>query len=245
MVNPAAFLSPWRARGPAGVALLGVIVASACTPADAAPDASASSSAARASTSSVAALQDVYFPGPGNSWERRSPEDVGMNPEAVQEAIEFAIASESDAPRDLLQNHIGGFGREPMGEAIGPFKERGPATGLIVRHGYIVAEWGEPDRVDPTFSVSKSFLSTTVGLAYDHGLIRDVHDRVRSYFAPVVALQGPPGTGMAWDGEGESLRRVRSAHALRVRAQPTDHLGPHAPADQRLAGRPLGQARLG
>ncbi len=75
-----------------------------------------------------------------------------------------------------------------MGEATGPFKERGPATGVVVRHGYIVAEWGEPNRINPTFSVSNSFLSTTVGLAHDRGLIRDVHDRVRDYFAPVVAL---------------------------------------------------------
>ena len=37
-------------------------------------------------------------------------------------------------------------------------------TGVIVRHGYLVAEWGEPQRIDMTFSVTKSFLSTTLGL---------------------------------------------------------------------------------
>ena len=38
-------------------------------------------------------------------------------------------------------------------------------------------------RVDMTFSVSKSFLSTTAGLALDAGLIADVHDPVKDYVA--------------------------------------------------------------
>jgi CubicO group peptidase (beta-lactamase class C family) len=143
--------------------------------------------------------QDVYFPGPGEAWERRAPEEVGMNAALLAEAVEFAIASETQAPRDLLENHIGTFGQEPMGEAIGPFRERGDAAGVVIRNGYIVAEWGDVRRVEPTFSVTKSFLSTTVGLAWDAGLIRDLHDPVRNDFAPVVALKGPP-TG---DGGGE------------------------------------------
>jgi CubicO group peptidase (beta-lactamase class C family) len=59
---------------------------------------------------------------------------------------------------------------------------------VILRHGYIVAEWGDPERVDMTHSVTKSFLSTTVGLAVDRGLIRDVDDRVRDYVAPVNVI---------------------------------------------------------
>src|SRR6185503_5534679 len=73
------------------------------------------------------------------------------------------------------------FGRAPYGEAIGPLKERGPASGMIVRHGYIVAEWGEPQRVDMTHSVTKSFLSTLVGLAWQRGLIHDVTDHASDY----------------------------------------------------------------
>ena len=83
--------------------------------------------------------------------------------------------------RDLELNHYLSFGREPYGEAVGPFKTRGDMRGIVVRHGYIVAEWGEPKRADMTFSVTKSFLSTTVGLALDRGLIRDVNDRVQPY----------------------------------------------------------------
>ncbi len=67
---------------------------------------------------------------------------------------------------------------------------RAPQTGLIVHKGYIIAEWGDPHKVDMTFSVSKSFLSTTVGLAYDRGMIRDVHDLVRPYMPPVILDHG-------------------------------------------------------
>jgi CubicO group peptidase (beta-lactamase class C family) len=139
------------------------------------------------------AAQEAYYPGPGDAWERRTPEEVGMSSVRLREAI--ARAEESRAARDLLAAHRASFGREPMGEAIGPFRERADPTGLVVRHGYIVAEWGDPERVDLAFSVTKSFLSTTVGLAYDRGMIRDVHDTVREYFAPVVALRGPPSAG--------------------------------------------------
>ncbi len=104
-----------------------------------------------------------------------------MDPRKLVQAVEFARGSETEAPRDLERNHYLGFGREPHGEAIGPFKTRGDQTGIILRHGYIVAEWGEPHRVDMTFSVTKSFLSTTVGLAWDRGMIRDIHDPVRGY----------------------------------------------------------------
>lgn len=131
------------------------------------------------------ALQDAtYFP-PRGDWERRAPGDVGMSQAALDEAIRFAIESEATGPRDLALAHQRGFGREPFGEQVGPFKERGPNTGIIVRNGYIVAEWGEPDRVDNTFSVSKSFLSTTVGLAWDRGLIPDLFDPVAELMAPV------------------------------------------------------------
>ena len=51
---------------------------------------------------------------------------------------------EAKNPRDLALNHYQTFGREPFGYVIGPIKERGDQTGLVVHKGYIVAEWGEP-----------------------------------------------------------------------------------------------------
>ncbi|HEY9282621.1 MAG TPA: serine hydrolase, partial [Pyrinomonadaceae bacterium] len=130
--------------------------------------------------------RQVYYPGP--EWERRTPQQVGVDPTKLQEAVAFAAASESKAPRDLEAAHYQTFGREPFGQAVGPFKERGDPAGIVVRRGYIVAEWGDTARVDMAFSVTKSFLSTVVGLAYDRKMIRSLQDRVSLYVPPVQPL---------------------------------------------------------
>ena len=128
------------------------------------------------------------------TWERRTPQQSGFDPAKLDSAIVSAKARESRTSRDLEEAHYQSFGREPFGLAVGPFSERGPQTGVIVRRGYIVATWGEPERVDMTFSVTKSFVSTVVGLAADRGMIRSLDEPVHTYMAPV--LHGtPPGLG--------------------------------------------------
>ena len=88
----------------------------------------------------------IYYPPPGN-WEHRPAGTVGMDSVLLQEAVAYAQAHESKEPRDLKKAHYqSGFGREPFGYPVGPLKERGPVTGLIIKNGYIVAEWGEPGR---------------------------------------------------------------------------------------------------
>lgn len=136
----------------------------------------------------------VYFPEAGTAWQHRSATQVGMDSARVAEAIAFAIASEIKNPRSMEENHYRTFGREPYGGAVGPFKDRGDPTGVILRHGYIVAEWGDPDRVDMTHSVTKSFLSSVIGLAYDRRLIRSVKDSVFRAVGPVASLPGGPGS---------------------------------------------------
>lgn len=126
-----------------------------------------------------------YFPAAG-IWEKRSPGLSGFDTAKLNEAIRFAITNESRNPHNMEQNHKLTFGKEPFGEAIGPFADRGDPTGLIIYKGYIIAEWGEPSRVDMTHSVSKSFLSTVVGLAVDHKLIRSTNDKVSEYFGKVI-----------------------------------------------------------
>src|SRR5204863_5188706 len=92
------------------------------------------------------------------------------------------------------------FGREPFDTLIGPIKDRGSATGLITRHGYIVAEWGDAKRVDITNSVTKTFLTTVVGLAWQRGLIHDVNDYARDYMPPHVDLfEAPHNQKIKWD----------------------------------------------
>ena len=126
----------------------------------------------------------IYFPAAG-VWEQRSPSAMGLNTALVEEAIALARASESKNPRSMEINHYRTFGKEPFGEGIGPFADRGEATGLIIYKGYIVAQWGEPMRCDMTHSVTKSFLSAVVGVAVDQGLIRNVHDTVAPYIPPI------------------------------------------------------------
>jgi len=131
----------------------------------------------------------IYYPQPGN-WEHRSPNAVGLDSTLLQEAVVYAQAHESKESKDLKKAfYLGGFGKEPFGYPVGPLKERGPATGLIIKNGYIVAEWGEPGRVDQTFSVAKSFLSSVAGLAFDAGLIASVDDKVYTYMAPVIPYE--------------------------------------------------------
>jgi len=129
-----------------------------------------------------------YVPPAGDAWDRRSAAEVGIDSARLAEAIAFHRAHESKAPRDLLQAHYQTFGREPFGEPVGPFRPRGDPAGIVVRRGYLVAEWGDPRRVDMTFSVTKSFLSTVIGVAYDRRMIHSLDDAVAGYMAPVVPL---------------------------------------------------------
>lgn len=141
------------------------------------------------STFSITVTAQDYFPGNWGDWEVKNPADLGLNEAKLQEAIQFAKDNEIENPRSMEENHYGTFGREPFGDGVGPFKDRGPQTGIIIKNGYIVAEWGEPFRVDMTHSVTKSFLSYTAGLAYDRGLIRDINDKVAPYMAPILTMQ--------------------------------------------------------
>ncbi len=128
--------------------------------------------------------QKNYYPTAGD-WELRAPERAGFDAVKLKEAIAFAVRNESKAPRNLELAHYQTFGREPFGEAVAPFKERGDPTGIVIRNGYIVAEWGDPNRVDMTFSVTKSFLSTVVGIAYDRKMIPNLNAPVRNAMSPI------------------------------------------------------------
>ena len=54
--------------------------------------------------------KQVYFPEAGN-WESRAPQTVGMNAQALEKAVQFAIDNEAKAPRDLKEAHYLGFGK--------------------------------------------------------------------------------------------------------------------------------------
>lgn len=127
----------------------------------------------------------TYFP-EKNNWQSKSPAELGLNESQLKEAIDFAKTHESaQNPNLKIAHYESAFGREPFGYPIGPMKTRGPASGVIIYKGYVVGQWGEPERVDLTFSVAKSILSTTAGLAVAEGLIKDEKDLVYPYMAPI------------------------------------------------------------
>lgn len=123
--------------------------------------------------------QSNYFP--DKTWQVKTPTEMKMNKTLLDSAVNFALKNENTVERDLRIANLKAYAREPDYKMIGPMKERGGPAGLIVKNGYIVAQWGTIDRVDMTFSVTKSFLSTTAGLAIDEGLIQSVHDSVKNY----------------------------------------------------------------
>jgi CubicO group peptidase (beta-lactamase class C family) len=128
------------------------------------------------SSAAHAQVASPYYP-TRDSWERRAPEQAGFDAVKLRAAVEFAQASESDTRTDAA-SIMATFAREPFNAVIGPVKPRGRNSGLVIRHGYIVAEWGDTHRADMTFSATKSYLSTVAGLAFDAGRLRSTQDTV-------------------------------------------------------------------
>ena len=141
----------------------------------------------------------AYVP-PAGSWESRTPAQLGLDAAKLDSAVAFAIANETKSPRDQFESNAIGFSREPYGEPLGPFATRGATSGVVLRHGYIAATWGDVTNVEMTHSVTKSLLSTVVGLAVAKGLIRSVNDTVRPYIGPMYALNAPPSPGSNTNG---------------------------------------------
>ena len=109
-----------------------------------------------------------YFP-TAHGWESKSPKEFNVKVEVIEKAIDFAQSNEYSGDRDLRIAILKGFAREPYHQILGPTKKRGGPAGIILKNGYQIASWGDPHRVDMTFSVTKSYLSTVAGLAVDQG----------------------------------------------------------------------------
>jgi CubicO group peptidase (beta-lactamase class C family) len=130
-------------------------------------------------------------------WATRLPEEVGMNSARLQEVVRFAEANAGNL-------HLNGdslavtLASEPYNEIVGPTNSRGPHNGMVIKNGYLVLEWGDTERVDWTFSATKSYLATMVGLAYDAGLIKDLTDPVRRY-APDSLFAQPHNAQITWE----------------------------------------------
>lgn len=123
------------------------------------------------STPVIAQGTATYFPPPGQ-WQTKSPAELGFDAAKLKEAVDYALAHGStwDFDKDQVRT---------FGTPLGPLpKQRASTNGIILRHGYIVATFGDTKASDPVYSVAKSFLSTIAGVAVERGLIKNVNDRV-------------------------------------------------------------------
>jgi CubicO group peptidase (beta-lactamase class C family) len=148
----------------------------------------------------MVALPSVSYVPPSGKWEIRSPEEVGLRPEALGAAIEYHRAHESRWARDFLTpaGRFVGVADEPPGSAVlGPIRPREDPNGLIVRGGYVVAEWGDTERADMSFSIAKSYLAILAGVAVDRGLLESVDAPVRDAGLD-AAFDTPQNRAITW-----------------------------------------------
>jgi len=152
-------------------------------------------------TSSLFAQKLNYFPERNENWKKRNPTTYKIDAKKLVQAVEFAQSNEYSGSRDLRIAILKGFEREPFHEVLGLTKKRGGPAGIILKNGFVIAQWGDTKRVDMTFSVTKSFLSTVAGLATDHKLIANTNDKVAKYI---------------WDGtfKGNHNQKITWEHLL-------------------------------
>jgi CubicO group peptidase (beta-lactamase class C family) len=142
-------------------------------------------------------VAQTYFP-PAGEWARQPAASTGLDTTKLNAALDFAAANEYSGSRDLRVAILEGFAREPFHHLAGPVRKRGGPAGIILKNGYIAAEWGDVERVDMTFSVTKSYLSTVAGLTLDARLIRSVNDRAGSYVWDGT-FDGAHNSAITWD----------------------------------------------
>ena len=124
-----------------------------------------------------------------------------MDAERLRAAIEYHHTNETRWRRDFLTEngrYIGVADEPETPDAVlGPVQSRGGPNGLVVREGYIAAEWGDTGRAEMTFSVAKSYLSVLAGLAVHRGLIHDLDAPVRESGGD-EDLQSPQNRDISW-----------------------------------------------
>ncbi|MEO8452065.1 MAG: hypothetical protein ABI647_19905 [Gemmatimonadota bacterium] len=150
----------------------------------------ATATLASASAQQPPSTEAPYYPTSDRSWERRRPAEVGLDSVRLWEAIDWAegeIAKDPPFPRTVDETIATQekMLREAMGEpqpfVIGPMLVPAGLGGLILRHGYIVAEFGKSRAVNTNASLTKSILSIVAGLAFDQKRIAGVDDPVGRY----------------------------------------------------------------
>ncbi|MFP6808824.1 MAG: serine hydrolase [Pseudomonadales bacterium] len=111
---------------------------------------------------------------PDGQWETVSAAAAGFS-RNISDALIAAEKLEIDAPLDLNKMLPKGK-RHPNDRPLGPVKDRGRPSGVVIRNGYLVAQYGDINAADVTFSASKSYISAVAGMAFARGLINDLDE---------------------------------------------------------------------
>jgi CubicO group peptidase (beta-lactamase class C family) len=141
------------------------------------------------------------FEPPPDDWPAQPAAALGMRADGLIAAIDYHRAHETRWRRDFVTDsgrYIGVADEPPApDDVLGPVRPRGGPNGLIVRRGYLVAEWGDTRRPDMTFSVAKSYLGALAGVAVMRGLIGDLDDPV-SAAALDDGFESPQNRPITW-----------------------------------------------
>ena len=128
----------------------------------------------------AASSRAAYCP-PKGAWEKKSPVEVGFDATQLAQAIAWAQTQPTDWPADFSTQ------TEIFGKQLGPVpKSRAAMNGIILRHGYIVAEFGDVEAVDPSYSMAKSYLSTILGLTIVRHVVAAIFHKQSNFIVNVA-----------------------------------------------------------
>jgi len=169
-----------------------------------------------AGTAETGDAHGLYFPPTGGQWERVSPEDVGWNTEALEEALAFAGDHNSSGVVILHRGRI-------LAEKYWELDDPPVLLGFNYRDMWLAGTTEDGRAIEDVASTQKSVISVLAGIAVDKGLL-DVEDPVSKYL-------GEGWSSAPADAEGKILVR----HLLSMSAGLTEKLEFVSPAGEKWA----------
>jgi len=85
----------------------------------------------------------------------------------------------------------------PHNRLLGPVFARGGPCGLVTKDGRMLVQWGNIDRADMTFSVTKTYLALAAGIAFDQGLIHNLDEPVNNQL-PGIGFESKHNQQVSW-----------------------------------------------
>lgn len=153
---------------------------------------------ALALSSALTLAQAAEYVPPFGEWQARPAIELGFDPARLDAAVAYAQSKAVVQPTDMYRVLLDAYtAREPNYAVLGPTRGRVGSAGMVIRHGYIAAQWGDLERADMTFSVAKSYLATVAGIAVADGRIASVDERLANSAAGAL-FGGPHNGAITW-----------------------------------------------